>query len=315
MRRFIHNITIFGIILLLMNVAIEFLLFLRPNMYSYKRAYVEEHINDISCLLLGNSHIDQALTPNILGDSVFNMAILGRGLVYDVELAKRYVPQMSQLKVLVMPLDYFSFYFGREKDNPNENKKPSGRQGTYECMYYKYMGIRVDGFWYWSEMLNSKQDYMKRFLKNDEKARGCDSLGYLKRRLSKRKDGWENLALPKIVDTMIEANQEEQELLYTHYCTIAELAKNQGARLILLFTPNYKTYNDATNPVVLQEMTSFVASLKQKYPNVEYYDYSADKRFVDEDFSDANHLSDIGATKFSYIVRQEILDKLNAISN
>ena len=300
-----------------MNVAIEFLLFLRPNMYSYKRAYIEEHINDISCLLLGNSHIDQALAPNILGDSVFNMAIAGRGLVYDVELAKRYVPQMSQLKVLVMPLDYSRFYFGREKENPNEMREPLVYQDTYKCMNYKYMGIRVDGFWYWSEMLNSKLNYMKRFMKNDEKARRCDSLGYIKNEnsLLKRKKKWENWGLPKIVDTTIVANQEEQELLYTHYCTLAELAKNQGARLILLFTPNYKTYNEATNPAVLQEMVSFVDSLKQKYPNVEYYDYSKDKRFVDEDFFDASHLTDIGATKFSYIVRQEILDKLNAMSN
>ena len=315
MRKFIHNVTIFGIILLLMNVAIEFLLFMRPNEYSYKRTYVEEHINDISCLLLGNSHIVQALTPNILGDSVFNMAIIGRGLVYDVELAKRYVPQMNQLEFLVMPLDYVRFYFGREKNNPNEKGKLSGLGKTRKCMYYKYMGIQVDGFWYWSEMLNSKLDYMKRFLKKDKDARECDSLGYVKRSLLEKKDGWENRNLPKIIDTTLNAGRKSQELLYTNYCTLAELAKNQGARLILLFTPLYKTYNDATNLVVLKEMASFVDSLKQKYPNIEYYDYSKDKRFVDEDFQDASHLNDIGATKFSYIVRQEVLDKLNAISN
>lgn len=309
MKKFIHHIAILGIILLLVNVAIEFLLFLRPNTYSYKRAYVEEHINDISCLILGNSHIDQALNPEILGSGVFNMAIAGREPVYDVELAKRYVPQMSQLKILIISLDYFRFYFGREKENPNEMKEPLGYQDTYKCMYYKYMGIRVDGFWYWSEMLNSKFDYMKRFLKNDENARGCDSLGYVKRRLSRRKDGWENRSLPMIVDPTIEANRKKQERLYTHYCTIAELAKNRGARLILLFTPNYKTYNDATNPAVIQEMASFAANLKQKYPNVEYYDYSADERFVDEDFFDASHLTDIGATKFSKIVKEEILDR------
>ena len=75
MKKFIHNIIIFGIILLLMNIAIEFLLFLRPNEYSYKRAYVEEHIGDIRYLLLGNSHIVHSLKPDILGDGVFNMAI------------------------------------------------------------------------------------------------------------------------------------------------------------------------------------------------------------------------------------------------
>ena len=101
MKKFIHNITFLGIMLLLINIATELLLLLRPNTFSYKRMYVEEHIDDISCLLLGNSHIDHALKPNILGNGVFNMAIAGRGLVYDIELAKRYVPQMNQLELLI----------------------------------------------------------------------------------------------------------------------------------------------------------------------------------------------------------------------
>lgn len=312
MKRFIHNITILGIILLLINIAIEFLLFLRPNEYSYKRAYVEEHINDIRCLLLGNSHIVHALKPSILGNGVFNMAIVGRGIVYDIEIAKRYVPQMNQLEILIMPLDYSRFYFGRAKDNPNEMKKPSGRQGTYnrKCMYYKYMDIRVDGFWYWSELLNSRLDYMKRFLKSDVDARECDSLGYVKRLLSKRKDNWENKNLPKIIDTTIDANRVEQDLLFSRYCTLAELANNQGAKLVLIFTPLYKTYNNSTNPVVIKKMESFVANLKQRYPNVEFYDYSTDKRFADEDFWDASHLTDIGANKFSKIVKEEVLSSL-----
>ena len=308
MKKFIHNITFLSIMLLLISIAIELLLFLRPNEYSYKRMYVEKHINDIRCLLLGNSHIDQALKPDILGSGVFNMAIAGRDPIYDIELAKRYVPKMNQLIILIMPLDYSKFYFDREKNNPNEMKKPSGHQGTYKCMHYKYMGIRVDGFWYWSELLNSKLDYMKRFLKSDKDAIECDSLGYRKQDLLKRKDNWQNKSLPKIVDITLKANREKQELLYTRYSTLAELAINQGAKLILLTTPMYKTYNNSTNPVVKEEMKTFVSSLQQKYPNVEFYDYSTDKRFVDEDFYDASHLTDIGANKFSKIVKEEILD-------
>lgn len=308
MKKFIHNITIISIILLLINVAIEFLLFLRPNIYSYKRTYVEEHINDISCLLLGNSHIVNSLKPNILGNGVFNMAIPGRDLFYDVELAKKFVPKMSQLELLIMPLDYEKFYFDRAKDNPYETTKPSEFGKTRMCMYYKYMGIRVKRFWYWSELLTSKLDYMSRFLKSDADARECDSLGYLKNDLSNRRDNWKNRFLPKIVDTTIDANQEKQAILYTRYCTLAELAKNQGAKLILLSTPMYKTYNSFRNPVVIKEMGAFVAELKRKYPNIEYYDYSTDKRFVDEDFYDATHLNDIGADKFSIIFKEEILD-------
>lgn len=310
MKKFIHNITIIGIILLLINIAIEFLLFLRPNEYSYKRAYVEEHINDIRCLLLGNSHIANALKPNLLGNDVFNMATLGRDIVYDIDLAKRYVPQMKRLEFLIIPLEYNQFYFDRQKDNPGEKGKLSGLGESRKCMYYKYMGIRVDGFWYWSEILNSKLDYMSRFLKNDKDAVECDSLGYRGNNILNRKYNWKDWLLPKIVDTTIDANREKQKLLFSRYCTLAELANAQGAKLVLLATPMYKTYNNSTNPVVIREMKSFVANLKQKYPNVEYFDYSRDKRFVDEDFWDSSHLNDIGANKFSKIVKEEVLSSL-----
>ena len=53
-----------------------------------------------------------------------------------------------------------------------------------------------------------------------------------------------------------------------------------------------------------------MANLKQKNPNVEYYDYSTDERFIDEDFYDASHLTDIGANKFSKIVKEEVLSSL-----
>jgi hypothetical protein len=253
------------------------------------------------------------LKPNILGNGVFNMAISGRSLAYDIELAKKYVPKMNQLELLIMPLDYKKFYFGRQKNNPYEKGKLSGLTKTRKCMYYKYMGIRIDRFWYWSELLNSKLDFMKRFLEKDAEARECDSLGYLGNNLLERKYNWENWFLPKIIDTTLEANRKALNHLYTRYCILAELTQKRGAKLIILITPKYKTYNNSKNPAVIKEMEAFSASLKQKYPNVEYYDYSTDKRFVDEDFYDASHLNDIGANKFSKIVKEEILDKHHKI--
>ena len=58
---------------------------------------------------------------------------------------------------------------------------------------------------------------------------------------------------------------------------------------------------------VNEEMLSFVHRLQKKYPIIEYYDYCYDNRFVDEDFMDSSHLSEIGANKFSRIVKEEIL--------
>lgn len=310
MKKFLKNISIFGIVLLLITIAIECLLLKRPNSYSYKRMYVEEHINDIKCLLLGNSHIEESLNANLMGSGVFNLAISGRKIIYDIELAKNYVPNMNSIETIIMPLDYTEFYFGREHHNQNEQRDRNPRlDDTYKCMYYKYMGIRIDGFWYWSEFLNSTLDFMKRFVQNEEEAIGCDSLGYVKLELSKRKSNWNYLNLPKIIDTTLPKDQSKEVTLYMQYRTLAEIARTQGARLVLLITPMYETYIQSMNPTVVEEMNRFVTQLEHEFSNVEFYDYSSDKRFIDDDFYDASHLTSIGATKFSKIVKEEVLNK------
>lgn len=309
MKTFIRNIILMGVIVLLLLAAIEISLLYIPNTYSYKRDYVEAHINDIKCLLLGNSHIEEALDPKLMGDGVFNLAISGRPHIYDIELAKMYVPQMKNLKVLIIPFDYSMFYFGREKNNPDEIMKQPQFGNTYKCMYYKYMGIRVDEFWYWPESLNSKLDYLGRFTQSKQESIECDSLGYISLPLSNRTSDWENRFLPKIVDSSVAKNQEKYTLLYEQYKTLAELAKKQGCRLVLLRTPTYKTYISYLNPSVTKEMTDFVSALQKEFPFAEYNDYGQDERFVGDDFHDASHLTDVGAAKFSVIVKEEILEK------
>ena len=40
--------------------------------------------------------------------------------------------------------------------------------------------------------------------------------------------------------------------------------------------------------------------------NISYLDYMKDTRFNADDFHDSNHLSDVGATKFSKILKADI---------
>lgn len=310
MKKFLYNILSFAIVILLVTVLIEFLLFLRPNLYSYKREYVETHINDITCLLLGNSHIEEALNPGLMGRGVFNMAISGRAPIYDIELAKRYVPDMKHLEALVIPLDYTRFSLGRGMGNPNEKKRPDGMESTYKCMYYKYMGIHVDEWWYWSEFINSKLNFMKRFTMNDEDARECDSLGYVPLELEKRVANWKYRALPNIIDTAKEIDKEKYDLLCEQYRLLARLTAERNARLVLLGTPMYKTYHEGMNEKVVGEIKAFVAMLRKEFPHVEYYDYSFDKRFGEDDFNDASHLTVNGAVKFSNMIKEEVLGRV-----
>ena len=302
MNQFIKNVFLLFVVLLIVIVCIECLLLTQTNIYSYKREYVENHLDEIRVILLGNSHVDQGLNPQWIGDSIFNFAIQGRDKKYDRELAKRYFPQMHNLKVVIMPLDYFDFHFGREMNVTDNRNFIDKYLSTYKCMYYKYMGIHLDGWWYWSEVINSRLNYMSRFFMTVDEARGCDSLGYVKYGIEKRRQGWKGERLPIPIDVSKEVNKLMYNQLYYNYKIIAQMTKNQGARFVLLATPMYKTFQEGMNDTVKNEICQFVNRLKNEYPNVEYYDYTNNEIFVDEDFYDSSHLSDSGAKKFSLLI-------------
>jgi hypothetical protein len=54
-----------------------------------------------------------------------------------------------------------------------------------------------------------------------------------------------------------------------------------------------------------KENFQLIEDLKSKY-GVEYYNYEKDSRFVSDDFYDADHLSDVGATKFTKILNEDL---------
>ncbi len=305
MKRFLQNTFLLSLILLAVITLIELALFLRPNTFSYKSDYASDHADDIHTLLLGNSHIERGVIPDSMDQGTFNMAISGRPLIYDVELARMHVPRMKALENVVMPLDYTFFYFGRNTNMVAGNTNQL-EDNTYKCMYCKYMGIRVDGLWYWSELFNSKLNFLSRFFKNDEEARECDSLGYICSELSARSYLWKTLQIPKKMDLSKPANKDDYDLVYGYYDSLAEITNSHHVRLILVSTPMHEISRAAMYPEVRQEMRAFVERLQEKYPNVVYLDYMDEPHFEDQDFYDTGHLTEYGAAKFSKILNEGI---------
>lgn len=263
------------------------------------------HREDIHILLMGNSHIFDGLIPDSMGYGVFNTAVSGRPYIYDNDLIKQYVPLLNNLEAVIVPLDYFSFYLGREYQNPRVlGKQESGNMmnSTHKCMHYKYMNVKAD-FWYWSELLNSKMNFMSRFVKSAEETRECDSLGFRRNKLSKRKEGWKTGSLPLLINSKKPIVKQKYNILENAYSSMASVTFEKNVRLILVGTPLYKTYHEDINKDVVIEIKEFAKKLQKKYPNVEYYDYTFDPRFKDDDFYDAGHLSEFGAAKFSKIMK------------
>ena len=69
MKKFITYIVIYIVLITFVFMGIELSLLFLPNTYSYKRDYLEKHINEIEVLLLGNSYIEESVRPDIVGNN------------------------------------------------------------------------------------------------------------------------------------------------------------------------------------------------------------------------------------------------------
>lgn len=299
MKRFLITIVQFGLLLILLCGIIEVALLFRPNIYAYKSDYMKAHHQEIRVLLLGSSHIEEAVKPELVGEGTFNLAISARLRDYDVALAEMYVPKMDSLKALVMPIDYTNFFFERQYENPNTKSVAEDLSSTCRCMHMKYMGTRIDPFWYWPEIINSKLNFMQRFWNGPEVLQECDSLGYVKLDIRKRPADWAMRAIPALIDSTKHIDQAAYDKAWRQFEKVAEVTHRKGVRLVLVAPPVYKTYQQYINPVVLNDIHQFVGKLQKRYPNVEYHESLFDEGYEADDFQDSSHLNDSGAEKYS----------------
>ena len=279
----------------------EWLVRTTPNDYSQKRQWIERHHSQVSLLILGNSHAQAALSPRLLGDSVFNMALSGQTLEYDWFLLHRYASLCENLKTVVVPVDCGNYY-GVEME---------GTDSYYRCSYYrvfldydKHPSPSVYDFffthpeWFVREAARCAKN---RFLGQTNTQ--SDTLG--EKQASERQPGWEKIYLP--TGEPLPTIGVEKNMAYLE--SIARYCKERNIRLILISTPMWKTYLQAENPESLAQMEKAVEAFAREQ-GVDYKNYMRDERFNDQDFLDSHHLNfSSGIVKFTAIFKHDWLEQ------
>ena len=276
-----------------------------------KRDYIEKKGPRISTLILGHSHAGNGINPVFIGDSTFNMAISGRNHYYDAIIAQRVIPKLPNLKCVIWPLGYNFQYASFRYPITSRKKKDTDMSSTYKCMYEKYMEIPSnDGkpsLFYWSEFIHSKMDLMGRIFKKDFLARHqCDSLGFEKLEVKSKTPTWKEDKLPLIVDYNVTNASKALNEGLNDFKQIAQICKDAGVRLVVVTLPCHQSFLEQTTLRGMKEMYACVDTMRDVYPEIEYYNYISDNRFEDDDFYNSSHLTDIGAEKFSKILHENL---------
>ena len=107
MKKFLRNIALYALPVLIVAVVMEWGAEAIPNSYSYKRNYMEQYGVQIQTLILGSSNAYDGLNPSVLPNA-FNLANSSQTLEDDYRLLAKYIGSMDSLQTVIIGLGYHS---------------------------------------------------------------------------------------------------------------------------------------------------------------------------------------------------------------
>ena len=302
MKKFLKYSLFFILPLLIAAIPVEHMIRQVPNPYKYKYEWMQKNAEDVEILVLGSSHTFYGIRPEFFEGKAFSLANVSQGLKQDLFLLKYWVDKYKNLKTVICPISFYS-WFGRGLESGTE---------SYRCRYYKiymdcdlYPDISLHNLEL-SDFRTAKGKIGKVFSRSSDP--GYDEYGWgntyklSKKNMIKWNDGTEAEAAVKR-HTAKSWDYIDQN--YLRMKELAEFCKSHNIQLVLITTPCWPSYYDNLNSEQLTKMYELTHKFVQEN-NLPYFDYLKDPRFKADDFYDSNHLSDVGAIKFTKILDKDI---------
>ena len=298
MKKFIIKILLLISPIAVLAVSMECLLRQIPNDYKYKKDYLDKHSGEIQVLILGSSDAFFGINPLYFTQKTFNGCHVSQTLDLDLKIFKMYENKFNDLKVIILPISYFTLW------GKLEEGVESWRIKNYAIYYGLDTESRLDN----SELLNGKlriniqRLYKYIFEKKDDIS--CSKLGWVATYGSENMDDLEKTGKHTASYHSINTIYSEENLkIYNENIMIlnsfAEICNHRNLKLILLTLPTYRTYRENLNVEQLNLMFETISNFENEHNNCLYINLLDDPDFIAKDFSDANHLSEIGAKKLS----------------
>lgn len=307
---FIKNILIFLAIPIIIAIAFEASLRLIPNSYSTKKSYLDKNSEEIEILILGSSHAADGINPKYINGSAYNAAMTSQSLDIDYAILKKYESHLNKLKYILLPIDYFSL------TSRIENGIESWRLKDY-IIYFDLP--LISGFKNHFEItsrpikINLDRFYSSYFMQNSELY--YNILGNKDFKTRKKKHELNisaRVAIERQTCNDFSYFKENIEILKK----IIHFSSNRNIELILYTSPGFITYTSLMNSNQMNMTINAVKELDKLNPCCIYFNFLNDSSFKEPDFSDGDHLNELGSKKLSLTLNEIIKqnEKPNTIS-
>jgi hypothetical protein len=315
MKKFLRSFSKFILPFIILVVAIELYVLYFPSTFNRKAHYLHDNMGTAELLVLGSSHSQNALNPEFLQLKTVNLANPGQDVQIDSALFFRYVPDMKQLKMVILELDYFTL----EEKNDKENFRLPWYKRFFGIELYpiplkSQISIYASSPSFFNKVLVDAINPKKTtyhinqygFITNDfpgvMKDQNFDSLSLAQT----AKERLKNTHTKESVENLLFNRSKLNSMI--SYCNANK------KQVLLLSNPMYTTYINNELKGKIERKKQYLDSLLQAAPSVHYYNYEQDPRFTVYDFKNDDHLNSDGAKKYTLIV-DSIVNRMIPSSN
>lgn len=310
MKKFLIQLTLFLAPVLIIVGLWEYGLSRVTTSYSLKRDQLEAQAPDIQVLVLGGSFSLRDVNPEYFSMKGYNAANIQQSLYYDSKITLRYLDKMPSLKVVLIAVSYNSLWW-----------QLHGSEAGFRDYYYAdYWGIRYPAIHWWDINIYSKILHFGNYTAfqlalhgfNVNLVKGYHDNGWA---IKIRESPGLSDSLGKAVINSYKADFKKANLdsNMNYLRDLLNALNKKGVQPVIFIPPASKHSYKFMKPNRLKTMDSAISALCVAY-NCKWFDYTKDNRFSDNDFKDVGHLNTEGATKFSKILNEEILEKYDTLA-
>jgi hypothetical protein len=314
MKKVIFKLLLLLLPFLVLYPLLEYKLSHIPNLYNKKREFLESQLNEIEILSTGSSHGD-AINPDYIRRKTFTLNNAAQDLYYDVQLVNKYLDKMPKLKLVILPISYFSLEYQMDRT----------KTWTLAPFYYHFWGIPPQ---HWDSFINPRYFSLTA-------AYGWEKvLHYIENGFTDtdweimKTTGWWLQGNEELEDTPHESQmglysiqRQHIEIMHAEMIpanmklleNIMAACQSRNIKVALVTTPVHHSYSDFMDRVKYQTMRDNLNYLVNRY-QVVYRNYLNDPRFIDADFYSRDHVNTKGSIKFSKIIDEEIIEPALALT-
>lgn len=292
----------------------------QDTLYSVKYEGAKAEKDSIQLIILGNSHATYGVDPAGFSVPAFNLANVSQSIYFDKRITLSLLDNMTELKYVLISVDYHSLYFSSQKVRDDWSYFGNGIK--YKDKSYFAQNLSPSLFGYTPKIaISLLKKRAKNLIRHKGKALTFDvETGINKKgKFSHGFISFENEHKPEKFTTekmenrssnftnMMQTSKEKEEVIQDLTEFIKELQK-RGIEPILFATPTYGEYNKLLDKELLEINSKDIETLCSKY-GLKYLNHMTSVEFKLNDFFNPDHLNKQGALKFSEILNKQIIKK------